>query len=180
MEVVVYCSSRGDMDRVYLECAECVAEWIGRRGDTLVYGGADAGMMHIVACGVARYQCAGIIGVIPENMRHRADKVCDELILVKDLAERKSVMIVRGELFIALPGSIGTADELISTLAQFVVAPETIRPVIVVNVNGVFDTLLAMLSDLSCSIFANKSVMEYLSVVNSKDELIEQLNLHIS
>lgn len=172
----MYCSSRGDLDRAYLECAQVVAEWIGRRGDTLVYGGANAGMMHLVASGVAGYHKAKVVGIIPENMRHRADEVCNELVVVKDLNERKGVMIERGELFVALPGSIGTVDEVISTLAQFVVAPETIRPVIVVNVNGVFDTLLAMLSDLSSSIFANKSVMEYLAVVNSKDELIEKLN----
>lgn len=175
MDVVVYCSSRGDLDRCYLECAQVVAEWIGSRGDTLVYGGANAGMMHLVASGVSEYRDARVVGVIPENMRQRADELCDELVILRDLNERKGLMVNRGELFIALPGGIGTVDELISTLAQFVVAPETIRPVIVVNVNGVFDTLMAMLRDLSTSKLANISVMEFVTVVNTKDELIERL-----
>ena len=116
MNIVVYCSSSNNLDKRIIEIAEATGSTIGKTGCNLLYGGVDAGLMHTTAA-AASAAGAKIIGVVPDRFKHRADALCNDLRLCIDLNDRKAIMIEHGDIFVVLPGGIGTLDELLSTLS---------------------------------------------------------------
>ena len=109
----VYCGSRpGNLDS-YADAARAVGAWIGHQGGQLVYGGGSSGLMGLVAQATA---AAGgrVVGVIPQSLvdREFANHACDELHIVQTMHERKALMAERSGAFLALPGGIGTFEEL--------------------------------------------------------------------
>lgn len=109
----VYCGSRPGTQPVHAKLAEALGTAIGRRGWQLVYGGGRAGLMGVVA-DAALASGARVIGVIPESlMRLEVGHIgLSELHVVKSMHERKQMMAERAEAFVALPGGIGTFEEL--------------------------------------------------------------------
>ena len=121
MKIVVYCSSQAGLEEKYQQLARDLGTWIGQNGHSLLYGGSNAGLMHITAA--ATHEAGGhVIGVIPEMFRHRIDPVCDEVVYTANLGDRKQYMIEHGDVFVVMPGGIGTLDEWMSTLAVMVIA----------------------------------------------------------
>lgn len=117
MAICVFCSSQDSIAPKYFEVARELGAEIGRRGNTLVYGAGGAGLMGAVAR-AARAHGARVVGVVPEAL-HRTGIIfeeTDELIVTKDLRERKGIMDQRADAFIVLPGGFGTMDELFETL----------------------------------------------------------------
>ena len=114
MNIVVYCSAQDGLDKKYQQLAQALGTWIGQNGHTLVYGGVKSGLMHVTA--QAAHDTGGhITGVIPEMFKHRQDPLCNEVVSTSDLQQRKQYMIEHGDVFVVLPGGIGTLDEWIST-----------------------------------------------------------------
>jgi len=111
--VCVYCGSRPGVDPVFVETARAVGRWIAEHGGQLVYGGGNAGLMGQVAQAT---QAAGgrVVGVIPQALvdKEFARHECDELIVVETMHQRKQIMAERADAFLALPGGIGTFEEL--------------------------------------------------------------------
>ena len=177
MNVAVYCSSRSDLDECYVGAAAALGEWIGRNGHGLVYGGSDAGTMHTLA-EAAHDAGAHITGVVPQCFAHRADRLVDTLIPTADLAARKARMIALADLFVVLPGGIGTIDEWISTLTHLVVSGDTCTRIVVVNIGGVFDNMLAQIAATAASPFARggSPVTGHCAVVTGIEEMINLLN----
>ena len=175
MNIAVYCSSRNDLPQVYVNMAEMLGTWIGTNGHTLVYGGVNAGLMHITAQAV--HDTGGkVLGVIPEFFVHRADVLNDELITTRDLNDRKSRMIAMADAFVILPGGIGTIDEWISTLAQLTISDNDNRGIIVANHEGMYDGTIRQLMDSSNSIFSRGKDLNRSIMVDDAAQLIEQLN----
>lgn len=183
MKVAVYCSSRADLGAVYENIADCLGKWIGRNGCELVYGGVNAGLMHSVALS-SHNAGAKIIGIVPEIFRHRTDELCDEIILSSDLNDRKAKMIDLADVFVVLPGGIGTIDEWISTLSHIIVMqskdPDYNKPILVVNTGGMYDDLVRQLAATSESIFARGKRIDRSIIVNDSAELTNQLDNIIS
>ncbi len=179
MNIAVYCSSRSNLDKCFIHAATALGEWIGRNGHSLVYGGSDAGTMHTLAQ-AAHDAGAFITGVVPQCFSHRADTLIDNLVATSDLAERKSRMIALADIFVVLPGGIGTIDEWISTLTHLVVAGDTSTRIIVANINGVFDNMIAQIASTAGSPFARGGtpVTGHCIIVESVDEMINQLNIY--
>lgn len=178
MKVVVYCSSAAGVDPEVTSAAERLGHWIAVNAHQLVYGGVNAGLMHDVAAAVKK-NGGKVIGVIPEIFTARADELCDEVITVPDLAVRKSRMIELGDIFVVLPGGLGTIDEWISTLSHFVVAervdPSAGRPVVVLNHNGVFDSTLQQLRSTTQSVYGGGRTICRSLVAQNADQLIARL-----
>ncbi|WP_312567465.1 TIGR00730 family Rossman fold protein [Comamonas sp.] len=111
--ICVYCGSRPGEIPAYAEAARAVGTWIGQRGGQLVYGGGRTGLMGIVA---EATKAAGgrVVGVIPQALvdKELANQACDELHIVGNMHERKAMMAERSNAFLALPGGIGTFEEL--------------------------------------------------------------------
>lgn len=174
MKIAVYCSSRNDLPQEYVKLAQSLGQWIGSNGHTLVYGGVNAGLMHITAQAV--HDSGGdILGIIPECFKHRADVLNDELITTRDLNDRKSRMIEQADAFVVLPGGIGTIDEWISTLAQLTISDDDNRGIIVANHEGMYDGTIRQLTDSANSIFSRGKDLNRSVMVNDAAQMIEQL-----
>ena len=183
MKVAVYCSSRADLDREYEDLAFLLGSWIGQHQCELFYGGVNAGLMHSVAQS-AHDSGAKVVGVVPEVFSHRVDELCDEVIFSADLNDRKAKMISIADVFVVLPGGIGTIDEWISTLSHIVVMqskePNYDKPILVVNLNGIYDSLIQQIATTSSSVFARGKGIECSIIVSNGDELSNQLDNIIS
>ena len=174
MNIVVYCSSQEGLDGRFQQLAHTLGTWIGQNGHTLLYGGSNAGLMHITASAV---HAAGghVTGVIPEMFRHRIDPVCDEVVYTANLGDRKQYMIEHGDVFIVLPGGIGTLDEWISTLAVLTIGNDDLRPVIVADLDGMFDDTVRQLETLTRTPFARGKDLSRTLVAHTPEELITAL-----
>ena len=176
MNIVVYCSSRNNLDDKFQQLAQTLGSWIGQNGHTLVYGGSNAGLMHVTAA--AAHEAGGhVVGVIPEIFRHRIDPVCDEVVYTAHLAERKQVMIERGDVFVVLPGGIGTLDEWISTLTVMNIGEDDHRPVIVADLDGLFADTVRQLETLTRTPFARGKDLTHTLIAHTPTDLITSLSL---
>ena len=111
--ICVYCGSRPGNNPAFAEAARQTGQWIGERGGQLVYGGGRSGLMGIVA--EATQRAGGrVVGIIPQALvdKEHANRACDELHIVQNMHERKAMMAERSDAFLALPGGIGTFEEL--------------------------------------------------------------------
>jgi uncharacterized protein (TIGR00730 family) len=142
MNIAVYCSSSNMIAQKYLDTAFELGSRIAENGHVLVFGGATGGSMSAVSEGAASKQGA-ILGVIPEAVirMKRENPLCTELIEVATMGERKELMKKSADIFVVLPGSYGTLDELFDVVAAGVVG-EHKKPVILLNENGFYNDLL--------------------------------------
>ena len=175
MKVVVYCSANPNLPQEIVDITAALGRWIGEGGHSLVYGGVDAGLMHVTALAARDAGCRSVVGIVPEMFKHRADPLCTELVLSRDLNHRKSLLIENGDVFVVLPGGLGTIDEWVSTLSTLVVEGSE-RPIVVVNYNGMYSAQADQLRNTARSQFARaENIDRSILVVNSK-ELIDKLN----
>ena len=175
MTIVVYCSSQAGLDEKYQRLAHDLGTWIGQNGHTLLYGGSNAGLMHITAAAV--HEAGGhVVGVIPEMFRHRIDPVCDEVVYTANLGDRKQYMIEHGDVFVVMPGGIGTLDEWMSTLAVMTIGNDDPRPVIVANIDGLYDATVQQLADMTRTPFARSKNLAPTLVAPTASDLIATLN----
>jgi hypothetical protein len=148
LAICVFCSSSDGVRAPYREAAEELGRELAGRGHTLVYGGASVGLMGVLARAVHR-RGGRVIGVLPEPLmvKEIAYTAADELVVTRDLRERKAVMEARSDAFLALPGGFGTLEEMIEllTLKQLDLHRKALAWV---NTAGFFDPLLAMFERL--------------------------------
>lgn len=143
--VCVYCGSSPGADPVYLETARAVGRTLAERGLGLVYGGARVGLMGAVA-DAALAAGGEVVGVIPESLRSRelAHGELTELVVVDSMHERKAVMAERAGAFLALPGGLGTLEELFEVLTWAQLGIHS-KPCGVLEVAGYWSPLLTFL-----------------------------------
>ena len=114
MKLAVFCGSTTGNEPAYVEAARALGRWIGENGHTLIYGGGDTGLMGAMA--KETHRAGGrVIGVLPENVefiRSRPQPWCDEVITAENMTARKQTMLDLADAFFALPGGVGTLDEI--------------------------------------------------------------------
>ncbi len=149
LNICVYCSASDAIASRYFEAAAELGTEIARRGDTLVYGGASAGLMGAVAR-AAQESGGRVLGVIPQVLvdMEVAYKNADELLVVANMRERKAAMEAQADAFLALPGGIGTLEEVfeIMTLRYL---KQTDKPLVLLNFEGFYDPLLRLLEHMN-------------------------------
>ncbi len=141
----VYCGSRPGENPLFADAARAVGTWIGQHGGQLVYGGGSGGLMGTVARATA--EAGGrVVGVIPQSLvdREFANHDCDELHIVQTMHERKALMAERSSAFLALPGGIGTFEELFEVWTWRQLGYHG-KPIGLLNVAGYYDGLLTFL-----------------------------------
>ena len=141
--VCVFCSSSGRIDPSYVELAAAVGTELARRGHSLVSGGGSVSCMGAVAR-AARAGGAHTVGVIPRVLLDLevADDDADELLVTDDMRARKGLMDARADAFLALPGGLGTLEELLEIWVSRTLAMHA-KPVVVLDPDGVFEPLRA-------------------------------------
>ena len=143
--VVVYCGSSDESRAVYLEAASRMGQALVDRGLTLIFGGGRTGMMGAVAD--AALQAGGtVVGIMPRQFDTPvlAHPGLSQMILVDSMHQRKALMAEMGDGFIALPGGFGTLEELFEILTWAQIGMHS-KPVGVLNAEGYFDPLLALI-----------------------------------
>ena len=153
MNIAVFCSSSNHIADRYKQAAFSLGELIAESGNALVYGGATGGLMDAVAEGV-HSKNGKIIGVIAQAIirMNRQSALCTELITVETLSDRKVQMKALAELFVVLPGSYGTLDEMLDVITSGIVG-EHKKQLILVNQDGFYDSFLEQLNFMRNELF---------------------------
>ncbi len=173
MSIAVFCGASAGHDPIYMSNARAVGRSIAQRGLGVVYGGGHVGLMGAVAD--AAMEAGGtVVGVIPEFMTERelAHERVTELIVVRDMHERKMVMHQRSQAVIALPGGFGTMDELFELLTWRQLGLHA-KPMGLLNVNGFFDGLLEQMARMERDGFLHGSTRVIAAI--EIDDLIDKL-----
>jgi uncharacterized protein (TIGR00730 family) len=146
--VCVFCSSSDRVDRSYLELAAAVGTGLGDRGHRLVSGGGSVSSMGAVAR-AAREAGAHTLGVIPQALvdLEVADHDADELRVVPDMRSRKAAMDEAADAFLALPGGLGTLEELLEIWVSRTLGLHA-KPVVVLDPDDVYEPLRALVDGL--------------------------------
>jgi uncharacterized protein (TIGR00730 family) len=159
LAICVYCGASSGSDPVFTDAARRLGADMAAAGADLVYGAGGIGLMGEVA----RAVLAGgghVTGVIPDFLKAREVHLKDiqEVIVTKDMHERKMLMFERADAFVAMPGGIGTLEELIEQLTWAQLGQHT-KPVIIANIAGFWDPLLELLAHMHKTGFLNKPFM---------------------
>jgi len=177
MNIAVFCSSSNHIAEQYKEVAFQLGEFIAESGNTLVYGGATGGLMDSVAEG-ARSKNGEIIGVIPNAVikMNRQSSIPTKLITVETMSERKAKMKAFSDVFIILPGSFGTLDEMLDIVASGVVG-EHKKPLILLNQNGFYNLFLNQIDLMRAEMFIPSEEKYKPIIANDMNHCIELIKL---
>ena len=148
MKICIFCSANQQIDPDFFTATEALGTWAAKSGHTIVFGGVNQGLMECVAR--AAHEAGGrTIGVIPQIIEKngRISQYVDVEVLCDNLSDRKQLMLDQSDVFIALPGGIGTLDEVFTIAASATIGYHRKR-VILYNVKGFWNSLAAMMDDL--------------------------------
>jgi uncharacterized protein (TIGR00730 family) len=173
MNVCVFCSA-SDLPDKYVRPAGQLAQLIAQHGHDLVWGGSDTGVMKIVADGV---QAGGgrIYGVSVEMLRARARPDADEMVIAKDLGERKAMMLARSDIIVVLPGGLGTLDEL-SEILELRKHGAHEKRVIVLGTDGFYDGLRAQLERMEAEGFIARPLSGFIAWAPTPESAIDLID----
>lgn len=173
--ITVFCGSAEGTDPVYAQTARQLGKTLARQGRRLIYGAGNRGLMgsvaqaalenggHVTGVNLSRFQ----------NPKYLMD--VDENIMTESIQERKRRMIELGDACIALPGGIGTMDEIFETLSMLQLGL-TDRPLGILNVNGFYDPFLQLIGRIKESGFFKEKYSKILIVRGTVDELLSALD----
>ncbi len=175
MKIAVFCSASDSIDPHHFDLSRELGEWLGREGHTLVYGGVNAGLMECVGR-AAKAAGALTIGVIPRLMEKggRQSDAVDVDIPCEDLSDRKQIMMQQADAFVALPGGLGTLDEVFSVVAMRTLAYHH-KPMVLYNMNGFFQSTIQLLDDLQARGVIRGHWTDHITIANSLDEVASAL-----
>ena len=171
MNICIFCSANSNIPTEYFERTSELGTWMGANGHTLVFGGCNLGLMECVAKAVhdAKGMTVGVVPTIVEKGGKVSDYV-DVKILCNNLSDRKDLMIERSDVIIALPGGVGTLDEIFTVLAAASIGYHNKR-VILYNIGGFWDSLIAMLNDLKARGVLRAGFDDTVKVAHTLDEI---------
>ena len=175
MNVCVFCASSSRVDAAFQDAATALGRWIGARGHTLVWGGCNVGSMDAV--GRATHEAGGrTVAIIPRFLVERglAFGPADEQVVTDDMQMRKAEFRRRADAFVALPGGIGTWEEVLEVLALAKLG-QLDAPILLANLSGYYDPLLLQLRHSVEAGFTPPEVPQLLGVATSIANLCVRL-----
>jgi hypothetical protein len=173
--ICVYCGSSAGQDPGFRAAATRLGELLAAAGIALVYGGGSGGMMGAVATAV---QAGGgeVIGVIPGFLTGRENvfRGAREVVVTEDMHERKRIMFERSDAFVALPGGIGTLEELVEQLTWAQLGRHK-KPILIANINGFWSGLLGVLDHMDRSGFIHSTARLSYLVADDVETILPML-----
>jgi uncharacterized protein (TIGR00730 family) len=173
--VCVYCASGPGKNPAFVGAARSFGRILAENGIRLVYGGGSVGLMGALADAVLDYGGA-VTGVIPDflvNREHMLVRV-QERIITGDMHERKRVMFERADAFVALPGGVGTLEELVEQLTWAQLGRHK-KPILILNVEGFWDPLCALLDQMEKLEFIRTGLSVKLLVADRVEDILPTL-----
>jgi uncharacterized protein (TIGR00730 family) len=173
--VCVYCGSSPGTEPAFVEAAEKLGKILAENGVRLVYGGGDVGLMGALSESVLEHGGAAT-GIIPEFLtaRERPKRRVQELIVTRDMHERKRKMFERADAFVALPGGIGTLEELVEQLTWAQLGRHK-KPILIANITGFWDPLLTLVAHMQAVEFMPPSLRVNFLVADRVEDILPKL-----
>ena len=170
--VCVYCGSSGGTDPAYIAAARRFGELLARERVGLVYGGGTRGMMGAVAASVLEHG-GNVTGIIPEFLKTKEgiQSAAQEIIVTPDMHVRKQIMFERADAFVALPGGIGTLEELVEQMTWAQLGRHR-KPILILNIAEFWEPLRALLAHMQRLDFVRTFS---LLVADSPEEILPKL-----
>jgi len=177
ISICVFCGSRYGADSRFRAAAARLGELAGRARVGLIYGGGHVGLMGAVA-DAAIAEGGKVTGLIPSRLLERevGHRAITELIVTKDMFERKQQMIDRADAFVILPGGLGTLDELLEVVTLRQLGYHA-KPIVLVNLGGYWDPLAALVDRVIEQKFAAPSARTLYRMVDTIEEVLPALGV---
>ena len=176
MKICVFCSANEQIDPVFFKRAEELGKWAAENGHTIVYGGVNQGLMECL--GRAAHEAGGhTIGIVP-TIVEKAGRLSDYVdieIPCDNLSDRKQLMMDYADIFVALPGGIGTLDEVFTVAASATIGYHQ-KSVILYNAKDFWNPLITLLDDLQSRGMIRGQWHDYIKPVESIEELKELID----
>ncbi len=173
--ICVYCGSGPGSDPAFVGAATAFGRILAESKIRLVYGGGSVGLMGAIAASVIEHG-GEVTGVIPDFLKGREKpfSAVQELIVTRDMHERKRIMFERSDAFVALPGGIGTLEELVEQLTWAQLGRHK-KPILIVNIGGFWDPLCALLDHMKDLHFIRANLEVNLLVADSVETILPML-----
>jgi hypothetical protein len=169
--ICVYCGSGPGSNHRFIEAAIALGKVLAENRIRLVYGGGSIGLMGALATSALDHG-GTVIGIIPDFLTSRENALTrvQELVVTPDMHERKRLMFERSDAFVALPGGVGTLEELVEQLTWKQLGRHT-KPILLANIDGFWEPLLALLAHMRATQFIRPT----LAVEVLKAERVEDI-----
>ena len=171
MKICVFCSANQQIDPAFFAMTEELGAWAAENGHSIVYGGVNQGLMEALAK-AAKSHGGRTIGIVPMIVEKsgRLSNYVDVEIPCDNLSDRKQLMMDQSDVFIALPGGIGTIDEVFTVAASATIGYHD-KLVILYNMNGFWNPLIATLDDLQAKGMIRGDWRHYIKTADSIEEI---------
>ncbi|MEL6622249.1 MAG: TIGR00730 family Rossman fold protein [Pseudomonadota bacterium] len=170
--ICVYCGSGSGKSPIYAEAATTLGTTMAAAGHGLVYGGGSLGLMGTVARAVLKGD-GHVTGIIPTFLSEREQMLRDvqQLKVVDDMHERKMLMFSHADAFVALPGGIGTLEELVEQLTWSQLGQHT-KPIVIADIDDFWQPFLTLLDHMREETFIRSGLEVEVKVVKSAEEIV--------
>ena len=170
--ICVYCGSGPGANPAYAEAARVLGRHLAEAGIGLVYGGGGMGLMGEVATATIT-NSGRVTGIIPRFLTEREHMLrsADELVITENMHERKQLMFDRSDAFVALPGGVGTLEELVEQLTWSQLGQHK-KPIIIANINGFWTPFLDLLTHMTQQAFIRKGLEVIFTVVDRAEDIV--------
>jgi uncharacterized protein (TIGR00730 family) len=171
----VYCGSSPGTDPAFVESAQNFGKILAQNDIRLVYGGGSTGLMGALAQAVID-NGGQATGIIPEflTMKERPRQLAQELIVTRDMHERKRTMFERADGFVALPGGVGTLEELVEQLTWAQLGRHK-KPILIANIAGYWDPLLTLIEHMRAVEFMPAALRVDVLVADRVEDILPKL-----
>ena len=171
MKICVFCSANQQIDPEFFTLTEELGAWAAGNGHSIVFGGVNQGLMECIAKATKEHggRTIGVVPTIVEKTGRTSDYVEIE-IPCDNLSDRKQLMMDQSDVFIALPGGLGTLDEILTVVASATIGYHQ-KTVILYNMKGFWDSLIVLLDDLQAKGMIRGDWREYIKTADSIDEI---------
>ncbi|MBN9598578.1 MAG: TIGR00730 family Rossman fold protein [Afipia sp.] len=173
--VCVYCGSGPGTDPQFIQAASTFGKILAEEGIGLVYGGGSIGLMGAVANGVLDHG-GKVTGIIPDFLTTREHALvrAQEMIVTKDMHERKQLMFERSDAFVALPGGVGTLEELVEQMTWAQLGRHS-KPILVANIARFWNPLLALISHMRHTHFIRPNLSVDVLTADRVEDIVPKL-----
>ncbi|MDO8583118.1 MAG: TIGR00730 family Rossman fold protein [bacterium] len=174
--VLVFCSAN-DLEEKYITSARDFAQLIPKNKYGLVWGGSDTGIMKLIASTV-QDNGGSIIGVSMEILRNKVRVGANEMIITKDLSERQRIMLERCDAIVALPGGIGTLNE-VTAILEMKKHKTHDKPIVVLNTDNFYEGLKVQMQKMKDDGFLPRPLDEMIYFADKPEEAFEYINVKL-
>ncbi|MGB9060276.1 MAG: TIGR00730 family Rossman fold protein [Pseudolabrys sp.] len=174
-KICVYCGSGPGIDPAFVESARAFGTLLAKNGIGLVFGGGSVGMMGAIAKSV-REHGGEVTGIIPEFLvaREHAMRGADNLIVTRDMHERKRKMFEMADAFVAMPGGVGTLEEVVEQMTWVQLGRHR-KPILLANIKHFWDPLCSLINHMKALEFIRDDLNFDLLVADKVDDILPML-----